>query len=252
MDDLPEKLSQILAKEITTDPPDIQTLADKCQQTMADKHTKISYGRFWLEQIKYVPCQFWLLQFVLILLLWQIFTKVYQQPLIVEGGAGFMLSCLSITIFLTMIPLVSRSLRYRMAEMETASYYSLTTLTVTRLLLTMIGAAVCLSGLAILTVLSEMMAFKTLLLYLLAPFLIALSSSLYLLKHFSLKTFSDSSLLISAGMLLLLVWLWKYHRQFFTITDNSFLPFIFAGLLLFIYYELRTIIQGDKIKIIRE
>ena len=25
-------------------------------------------------------------------------------------------------------------------------------------------------------------------------------------------------------MLLLLVWLWKYHRQFFTITDNSFLP----------------------------
>lgn len=108
------------------------------------------------------------------------------------------LACLSILILISALPLLYRSVRYRMQEIEAASRFSGVRLLLARLIVIGIGDACLLAGIFITTVLKTILPAGSVAFFLCFPFLLAGGGCLYLLGHYPPKQFFAGSLLLCA------------------------------------------------------
>lgn len=159
--------------------------------------TRITFPRFLGKQIGFIWRNLWIIQGISLIILRILIARFYSDP-IAPLYLIKLLACLSILILMSALPLLYRSVRYRMQEIEAASRFSGVKLLLARLIVIGIGDACLLAGIFLTTVLKTILPAGSAAFCLCFPFLLAGGGCLYLLGHFPPKQFFTGSLLYCA------------------------------------------------------
>lgn len=194
--DLETKLGRSLQPPVTADKKhfaDTCLLAEK-EFCLRQKRERISFIPFLSAQIKYIGWKIWLGQGGFLLLSSNMFSRFYggdylKSPL----HMAKLLFCLSVLVFMTALPFLYRSVRYRMQEVEAATRFSCVKLLMAKLAIVGIGDIFILSGIFCVTMWNTSLQAGSILLYLCFPFLLAGSGCLFLLGHFTPEQFFAGS-----------------------------------------------------------
>lgn len=163
--------------------------------------TRISFARFLQRQIPYIGWKIWGIQAIVLLLAAGIFSAS-SDYLKSPRRLIKLLLCLSVAVFMTTLPLLYRSARYRMQETEAASRFSSAKLLLARLTLIGAGDIALLSGIFLAVMVKISLPKSLTLLYLCFPFLLAGSGCLFMLGHLPPRTFFAGSLLFCTFIML--------------------------------------------------
>lgn len=152
------------------------------------RRERISFARFIWMQGKYVGWKIWAAQagcllIVTALLLSMFGTQFFRIPVYAVRYA----CTVSGSVFLCSVPFLSRSVRYNMHELETASYMSARRLLAAKLLWIGTGDAVVLTGLLLFMTMYAPLGNMFLLLCLLLPFLLTAAAGLFFLQLLGLR-----------------------------------------------------------------
>ena len=144
---------------------------------------RITFSKFLAAQIKFVGWKIWLAQAIVVLCL--SFLLVYLGDYILNNprNGALLLCCISILVLMSAFPFIQRSVRYKMYEIETATRFSATKQLLAKLLIIGIGDISMLCSIVCVAIINTPLETKSILLYLLLPFLIASSGLLYLIGH---------------------------------------------------------------------
>lgn len=176
-------------------------LLSRKEADLRNKRVRISYARFWWMQIKFIGWKIWGMQFAFLFVINGIVSHYCNR----SENLRYMtrlLSCMSILIFMTALPFLYRSVRYRMQEVEAASRFSAVKLLAARLAVVGIGNAVLLGGMLAVTVIRTSLQAGSVVLYLYFPFLLAGGGCLFMLGHLSPEKFLAGSVGLCAVLLL--------------------------------------------------
>lgn len=168
---------------------------------LKQRRRRISFARFLGKQIPMIGWKLWSLQGVFLLSVYAIFSdsaKYLRSPL----RLAKLLFCLSIAVFMTALPLLYRSARYRMQEVEAAARFSSVRLLLARLIAISIGDILLLCGIFLTAVAKTSLSTDNTVIYLCFPFLLAGSGCLYMLGHLPPNRFLAGSLLFCTALLL--------------------------------------------------
>ena len=144
---------------------------------------RITFSKFLAAQIKFVGWKIWLAQAIVVLCL--SFLLVYLGDYILNNprNGALLLCSISILVLMSAFPFIQRSVRYKMYEIETATRFSATKQLLAKLLIIGIGDISMLCSIVCVAIINTPLETKSILLYLLLPFLIASSGLLYLIGH---------------------------------------------------------------------
>lgn len=206
------------------------------------KRRRINYLEFIKRQLRFIGWQVWLAQGTTLILLCIVFKRLLKD--FFEGsvlGIAFLLCCLSVLVLLSSVPMIHRSIRYKMREIELATRFSAVRLLLARLLLIGIGNLVLLSVILLLTVANTSLRAESVLLYLLLPYLAAGGGFLYLLGHIPADKFEVCSIVLCCLMFSGFVLLRRFYSDFFRQTFSAGWMLVCFLLLLFSIWQLRYI-----------
>lgn len=170
------------------------SLAEK-EVCLRQQRRRITFSRFLRKQIGFTWRNLWIVQGISLIILRILFSRFYSDP-IMPLYLLKLLACLSILIFMSALPLLYRSTRYQMQEVEAASRFSGAKLLLARLIIIGIGDACLLAGIFLTTILKTILPAGSAAFCLCFPFLLAGGGCLYLLGHFPPKQFFAGSLLL--------------------------------------------------------
>lgn len=214
-------------------------LAKKELQIRSNRQ-RIHFPAFLLMQIKYTGTRIWLVQAVLLALsvsgLWTIYGDPYFYA---PRHVAILLCAAAMLVFLTAIPFIHRSYRYRMAEMEAATTFSSIHLLWARLIITGTGDAAIIAAIIKITVFRTDFGISSAFLYLIVPLLAACFAALYLSRHVKTAHFpyySGGICLFMLGMILVLN---RWYPQCFEQTFSIKWCIICTALFLLCAYQLR-------------
>ncbi len=157
---------------------------------------RITLPLFLAKQIGFTWRNLWIIQGIsLIILLSRLYSDSITPLLLVK-----LLACLSILIFMSALPLLYRSVRYRMQEIEAATRFSGGKLLLARLIGIVIGDSCLLTGIFLITTLKMILPAGSAAFFLCFPFLLAGGGCLYLLGHFPPRQFFVGSLLFCSSL----------------------------------------------------
>ncbi|MDO5411501.1 MAG: hypothetical protein Q4F21_13835 [Lachnospiraceae bacterium] len=204
---------------------------------------RIGFQTFLFMQMKFVGRKVWLCQGLLLVLFSVIF-------LAADGGylwkipayAARMLCYLAILIAMTALPLIHRSIHYKMHEVETAARFSADRLLAAKLLLIGTGDIFMLAGILIIVSAKTSLPTGSVALYLLFPYLLASSGLLFLLGHLKTERFMPYSLSFYFLLLLLILALKQIYPGFFQQTLSGGWMAVCAGLMVFCIYQIRYLV----------
>ena len=184
---------------------------------------RITFSKFLAAQIKFVGWKIWLAQAIVVLCL--SFLLVYLGDYILNNprNGALLLCSISILVLMSAFPFIQRSVRYKMYEIETATRFSATKQLLAKLLET-----------------------KSILLYLLLPFLIASSGLLYLIGHTPIEKISQNSVVICMVLFLAFTILGKTYPIVFQQTFSFKWAAICVILILFCIYQIRYILYRSS------
>lgn len=177
-------------------------LAEK-ETCLKQQRRRITFFRFLGKQIGFTWRNLWIIQGVFLITLRILLTGFYSGP-IAPLHLIKMLACLSILILMSALPLLYRSVRYRMQEIEAASRFSGGKLLLARLIVIGIGDACLLAGIFLTTILKTILPAGSAAFCLCFPFLLAGGGCLYLLGHFPPKQFFAGSLLLCSFLVVMI------------------------------------------------
>lgn len=172
-------------------------LLSKREACLRQERTRITYFCFLKKQIRFIAWKVWAAQSMLLLII-SILLSRFFNPLFMPRQTVKLLACLSVLIFMTALPLLYRSVRYRMQEVETATHFSGVKLLLARLFIIGIGDICLLTGVFLTTVIKTALPADSIVFCLCFPFLLAGCGSLYMLGHFPPRRFFIGSLLYCA------------------------------------------------------
>lgn len=162
---------------------------------------RISFLRFLAKQIGFTGRKIWAAQgfslFIISILLSRFFELPFTSRQLIR-----LLACLSILLFMTALPLLYRSVRYRMQEVEAAARFCGVKLLFSRLIIIGIGDVCLLAGLFLTVLLKTALPKDSAFFCLCFPFLLAGGGCLYLLGHCPPGRFFAGSLLYCLALLL--------------------------------------------------
>lgn len=176
-------------------------LLAKREVCLKQRRRRISFARFLGKQIPMIGRKLWILQGIFLLSAYAVLSdsaEYLRSPL----RLAKLLFCLSIAVFMTALPLLYRSVRYRMQEIEAAARFSLGKLLLARLIAISIGDLFLLCGIFLVAVAKTSLSADITVIYLCFPFLLAGSGCLYMLGHLSPNRFLAGSLLFCTTLLL--------------------------------------------------
>lgn len=161
-------------------------LADRELQQKRQK-SRIGFQKFLILQAKYMGIQTWIIQGLLLSGICVILPSLLRHYLahLTSHGIAALLCCFSIFLAMNSILFTYRSSRYRMWEIETASYFSFARLLAAKMLLAGIGDIVLLGAIFTVTSLNTSCDRASILFYLLIPFLFTRYGNLLLQRHIS-------------------------------------------------------------------
>ncbi len=164
---------------------------------------RISFLGFLAKQLPYIGWKLWLVQGLLLFLFDRMLIQLYGERFWDSPSAvARLLFCLSTLVAMMALPLLYRSRRYRMQEIESASYFSSGSLLMAKMAVIGIGDALLLVGMFLTTMLRTSMQAENLAFYLILPFLILSAAYLYMMGHCSGKGFFVGSVSLGACMIL--------------------------------------------------
>lgn len=173
---------------------------------------RIGFGAFLKRQIRFVGWKIWLLQGMLLLILYGFFAAM-EADFLTENirFMAYFLCCLSVLVILSAVPVFYRCVRYAMYETELVSRFSTVKLLLAKVILIGIGDVVLLFILLWITVFHTNLRAESALLYILFPALMAVAGFLYLLGHIPAERLQIGS--VGFGCILLCVFF--LLKQFF-------------------------------------
>lgn len=164
------------------------------------KRKRISFTQFLTKQIKFMGWKIWITQGIFLCLLISVLSQFFGYPISPQTMAK-LLFCLSVLVFITMIPYLYRCVRYQMQEIEAAARFSSTKLLMAKLIIIGIGDVSILCGIFFTTILQTALPAAYTVLYLCLPFLLA-GGGLFLLNHCTPRHFLTGSLLFCRLLIL--------------------------------------------------
>ncbi len=168
------------------------------------KRKHCSFVWFLGKQIKYIGWKLWGMQGLLLLMLNRAITNLSGQEFWESPRAlAKLLSCLSVLIVMSSLPMIYRVVRYKMHEIEAATYFSSVKLLLAKLVVIGIGDVLLLSGMFVIAITKTTLYAGNATIYLCLPFLLAGSGCLYMLGHFSTKNFAIGSCILCTIVLML-------------------------------------------------
>lgn len=176
-------------------------LAAQKEVCLKQHRKRISFARFLWKQIPLIGWKLWVLQGIFLLLAYGVFSapaEYLHSPLRLAKR----LFCLSIAVFMTALPLLCRSVRWRMQEIEAAARFSSVKLLLARLIVIGIGDLSLLCGLFLIVLAKTSLSADTAVIYLCFPFLLMCGGCLFMLGHLPPGCFLTGSLLLCTTLLL--------------------------------------------------
>ena len=163
------------------------------------RNERIAFHTFLNQQIRFIGWKIWGAQGVLVLLLGSMLHSLYG-PCFWESPRSMLkaLFCLSVLAAMTALPLIYRVVRYRMQEIEGATYYSSVKLLMAKLAVVWIGDIFLLAGLFAGVITKTSLSAGSISLYLCVPFLLVSSGMLFLLGHVPFRYFIALSISLCA------------------------------------------------------
>ncbi|MDE6750263.1 MAG: hypothetical protein K2K21_14560 [Lachnospiraceae bacterium] len=227
----------------------IKQISRSVEPLLEEKHKRrrINYPAFLKRQLLFIGWPIWLMQGIAMILLCMVFIgplNFYLEDSI--KGIAFLLCCLSVLVLLSSVPIIHRSIRYKMYEIELSTRFSAVKLLLAKLLLIGIGNLVLLSMVFLLTIANTPLQTESALLYLLLPYLTACCGSLYLLGHIPADKFEVYSIGLCCLMLTAFTILSRFYSNFFIKTFSSGWLLVCLLLVLFIIKQLRYIMYRSS------
>lgn len=206
------------------------------------KRRRINYSEFLKRQLRFIGWPIWLVQGTALIILCIVFNgplNFYLENSV--HGIAFLLCCLSVLVLLSSVPMIHRSIRYKMHEIELSTRFSAVKLLIAKLLLIGIGNFVLLSVIFLLTIANTSLQTESVMLYLLLPYLAACGGFLYLLGHIPADKFEVYSAGLCCLMLTAFTILSRFHSNFFSQTFSAGWLLVCLLLVLFSIKQLRYI-----------
>lgn len=180
------------------------------------KRRRIDFMSFLKRQVRFVGWKIWLVQSVLLLLLYGVFVLAAEGALLYSVRyTAYFLCCLSMLLMLSAAPMFYRCIRYSMYEMELASRFSIVKLLFARILIIGIGDVALLTGLLWITAVETQMRAESALLYILLSYLTAGAGFLYLLGHVPANKLQTGSIGLGCALFAVFFLLKQYCPDFF-------------------------------------
>ena len=196
--------------------------------------SRISFMEFLSLQAKYMGISIWIVQGLLLVGICVLLPSLLRHYLahLTPRGIAALLCCFSAILAMNSIPFTYRSTRYRMWEIETASYFSFARLLAARMLLIEIGDIVLLGAVFTATSQNTSCDSSHILFYLLIPFLLARHGSLLLQRLVPLEKLQVCYGWICFG---LLVGTFLFNRYIPECFEPSFSP-VWIGICLILIW----------------
>lgn len=206
-EDFEKRLSQTLHRE-----PDMvheghlknTLLLVRKEAYQRNKRERISFTHFLFMQIKFIGWKVWAAQGLFLLMICGMLNNSYGGYFLEHPqSAPRVLFGLSVLLFMTALPLLYRSVRYKMQEIEAAARFSSVKLLIAKLAVIGIGDIFVLTGIFAAAVIRTSLQADSIVLYLCFPFLLVSSGSLFMLGHFTPKWFLAGSIGLCSVLLML-------------------------------------------------
>lgn len=166
------------------------------------RRTRVSFGCFLFRQMKFIGWRIWGAQGIFLLAAGFAFANLYAGIYSPVNMAKLLL-CLSVLVFMTALPFLYRSVRWRMQEIEAASRFSSVRLLAAKLIVIGVGDVCALCGIFFMAVIRTSLRTDSALLYLCFPFLLVCGICLFMLGHFTPGRFLAGSMGVCCSLLFL-------------------------------------------------
>lgn len=176
-------------------------LSAKREASQKQRRQRISFARFLGKQLPGIGWKLWSLQGLFFLSV-NAFLSDAAEYLRSPLRLAKLLFCLSVAVFMTALPLLYRSIHYRMQEVEAATRFSSVKLLLAKLIIVGIGDLILLCGIFFAAMAKTSLSADTTVICLCFPFLLAGGGCLYMLGHLSPNRFLAGSLLFCTALLL--------------------------------------------------
>lgn len=204
--------------------------------------SRVSFTRFLCRQIPLIGWKLWSVQAVFLLLACGILSdssEYLKSPL----RLAKLLFCLSITVFMTALPFLYRSVRYRMQEIEAATHFSSVRLLLAKLIVIGIGDISLLVSIFLATLVKMSLSPDITVIYLCFPFLLSGSGCLFMLGHFPPNRFFAGSFLFCFGLILVFAVLPGQYALLFYPSFSMIRTVLCVLLFAFCAYQLHYIVN---------
>lgn len=207
---------------------------------------RITFSKFLTTQIRFVGWKIWLAQAIVLLCLSYLLVFFGDYILNNQRNVALLLCCISILVLMSAVPFIQRSIRFKTYEIEAAARFSATKQLLAKLLIIGIGDISMLSSILCVAIINTPLGTKSILLYLLLPFLIASSGLLYLIGHTPIEKISQNSVVICMVLFLAFTILDKTYPIFYQQAFSLKWAAICIVLILFCIYQIRYILYRSS------
>lgn len=204
---------------------------------------RIGYVEFLFQQIPFMGRRIWIFQGLILILMWLLLTTIFQEDFkyIAARHLPDLLCLFAIFITMTGLPFLCRSYRYKMQEVETASFMSMSGLLSARLIVIGLGDGIFLLAVSLVTFSKVSISTALVIFYLLLPFLVSCCGCIFILRS-SRSRYNVFACEFFCLLILSLQFLFHtsvpqaYHRA--ALTGWVVLSVFFAAVLAFQIYKL--------------
>ncbi len=181
-------------------------LLARSQASRRYKRERIPFRWFLTKQVRYIGWKLWAIQGLMLLLFDRMLIQLYGERFWDSPtSVARLLFCVSTLVAMMTLPMLYRSRKYRMQEIESASYFSCTKLLMAKLAVIGSGDVLLLAGMFRMTMVRTSTQAGNLAFYLLLPFLVMSAAYLYMMGHCSGNGFFVGSITLGTAMLLFAV-----------------------------------------------
>lgn len=212
---------------------------------LKQRQERISFAHFWGKQIGLIGWKIWIVQGISLFAMNVLIPRFYEDPITLQRMIK-RLVCLSILVFMTPLPLLYRSARYRMQEIEAASRFSGVKLLFTRLIVIGIGDICLLTGIFLTSIINTLLPADSVVFCLCFPFLLSGSVCLYMLGHLAPRQFFVGSLLFCSFLVLLAAVIPVQYAFLYQPSLSAVRALLCAFLLVLCVRQLRYIIKTSS------
>ena len=243
--EIEQKLSQSLQQVPSIlDDSHLQAVTLLVRQEICRKQMRkrISFTCLLRKQIPLIGWKLWGLQGLFFLAVYAVlsdFSDYLKSPL----HLAKLLFCLSVMVVMTALPLLYRSFRYRMQEIEAAARFSSVKLLLARLIVISIGDLSLLGGILLAALAKTSLSADCAVIYLCLPFLLSGSGCLFMLGHLPPGRFFAGSLLFCSVLILVTAVLPGQYALLFHPSSSAVRVILCVLLSVFCAHQFRYIIK---------